>query len=163
MCIISATVGTAALTIATALATSAMGIQSAVSRNKSAEFQIEQSERQAKIAERNAIYERQAGIDEARHQRLKSIQNMQNIRTRIAAGNVATSSETALNLFDDEKLSGEADALKLIDTSEKRAETQMNNAQNLYLNAKLTKYNAKRNLLNTELGSALALGSKFIG
>ena len=154
MCVITSTVATTAITIATAVLSTAAGVHSAITKSKVAKLQAEQNIQQAKIAERNAAYERQEGIEDARHKKLKAIQNMEGIKTQLASGNILTSSETSLNLMDDEKLSGEIDALKLIDNAERRAQSYLNSAQNLYFNAGLREYNSNQMLINQGLSAA---------
>ena len=116
MCIVTSTI-MAATTMLTAVASTAIGIKSASDTSKIQEFQAMQDIEQAKIAERNAIYERQEGIESARQRRLDAIQKVGTQQAIISSGNIMTSSATALNLFDDETLSGEIDALNLIDAS----------------------------------------------
>ncbi len=140
MCVVTSTVAATVIpAIISAVSSAAIGIKQAMNTSAIQKFQAEQNIRQAKIAERNAVYERQEGIEDAREQKLKSIQNIGRQKTLIASGNIMTSSATAINVFEDEKLSGEIDALKLIDTSEKRARAYTDSAQNQYANAAIKK------------------------
>lgn len=149
--------------VGSALLASAVKIQDAASKRKVELFQAEQNIKQAQIAERNAAYERQEGIDEARRQKLKAIQNMGVIKTNLASGNIYSSSETALNLADDEKFSGEMEALKLIDSSEKRAQVYFDSAQNYYARASLNKFRSKQVMLNTGLSMMSSFASTAAG
>ena len=155
MCIVTSTI-MAATTMLTAVASTAIGIKSASDTSKIQEFQAMQDIEQAKIAERNAIYERQEGIESARQRRLDAIQKVGTQQAIISSGNIMTSSATALNLFNDETLSGEIDALNLIDASEQKAEKYVESAQKLYANA---------GLKNFKLSSLqkIGLGSDFVG
>lgn len=126
-------------------------VQSIKAQKTANEFAAQQSIKQAEIAERNAAYERQQGIEDARQRRLKSIQNMGQIKTNIAAGNILNSSATALNLIDSEEQQGELDALNIINSSEKRAESYMNSAEQRYASASLQSFKAKSNYQNSML------------
>lgn len=148
MCVAISPVSDIVMGIVSAVATTAVNIKQASNTSAVQKFQAEQNIKQAKIAERNAVYERQEGIEEAREKRLQAIKNIGSQKTMIASGNIMASSSTALNLFDDEKLSGEIDALKLIDSSEKKAQSYIDSAKNLYANASIKKYQSSNTLGN---------------
>ncbi len=130
---------------------SASEIYQAGTSKAESEFQADQLVRQAKNAEQNAAYERQEGIEEARRQRLQAILNMGEQKTNIASGNIALSSEMALNLVEDEKLNGELDALTTLKESERRAESYMQSAQKYYEDAALVSFKAKNAFTSTLL------------
>ena len=88
-------------------------VQVTAAENKVANYNAQQSINQAKIAEKNAVYERQEGIEDAREKRLQAIKNMGSTKTTLASGNISMSSLSALDLIEDEKISGEIDALKV--------------------------------------------------
>ena len=162
MCVITTTAGAAIATAITAIISSAVGVQSAVSNRKVSKFQAEQNLRQAKIEEQKALYERQEGIEDAREKRLNAIKNMGKQKVQLASGNIMTSSQMALNIFEDENISGEIDALKLLDNSEKRAQTYLESSQKNQLNANLHNYNANQAVINQGLSTTASLSSKFV-
>ena len=162
MCVITTTAGAAIATAITAIVSSAVGIQAAVSSSKVSKFQAEQNLRQAKIEEQKALYERQEGIEDAREKRLNTIKNMGKQKVQLASGNIMTSSPLALNIFEDENISGEIDALKLIDTSEKKAQAYLESSQKNQLNANLHNYNSSQTLINQGLSTTAGLSSKFV-
>lgn len=122
--------------------------QTAAAEKKVAEYNIDQNIQQAKIAERNAMYERQEGIEDARERRLQAIKNMGTQKTNLASGNISLSSSSALDIVEDEKISGEIDALKIIDSSERKAQSYLDTAKNYYSNASLLSYKSKQNSIN---------------
>lgn len=168
MCVITSTAVGITMGIVSALSAAAVSIKQASNTSKIQKFQAEQNIAQAKIAERNAMYERQEGIEEAREKRLQAIKNVGSQKTMLASGNIMASSATAINLFDDEKLSGEIDALKLIDSSERKAQSYIDSAQNLYANASMKKYqsaNTMNNAVATQLinvSSQMSTGLKTL-
>ncbi len=112
------------------------------------DYQTKMIVKEAEIAENNAKYELQEGIEESRRQKLKSILNMGEQKSNIAAGNIALSSQTAINIVDDEKLNGELDALNTLKSSEHRAESYFQQADRLYENAGLNSFRNKKNYQN---------------
>ncbi|MGM9993302.1 MAG: hypothetical protein ACI37R_01070 [Candidatus Avigastranaerophilus sp.] len=164
MCVITSTIAaTVVPAVISAVTSAAVGIKYAINKSKIQKFQAEQNIQQAKIAERNAVYERQEGIEDARERKLKAIQNVGRQKTIIASGNIMTSSATAINVFDDEKLSGEIDALKLIDSSEKRAQSYMDSAQIQYTNAAIKKQQSKNTLTTGLSVKGIKLGNSMLG
>ncbi len=120
----------------------------------------------AKQSLANAAYERQEGIEQARQKKLNYILNMGKEASKFAAGNIALSSQTAINAIDDYKLNGELDALNTIKNSEKRAQSYERQAQQYYQNAALNTFNNKLNRKNNlfSIGSNLLnFGQKFQG
>ena len=99
---------------------------------------------EAKTAKLQAAVERQEGIEEARRQRLSSILNMSKEKTLFASNNIATNSQTALNVFDDEKLNGELTALNTIKESEKSSDKYLDMANDYYKKASLVSFNSKQ-------------------
>ena len=121
--------------------------QSVRAEKAAGEYNAQQMIQQAKADERNAAYERQEGIENARKERLKAIQNMGNIKSHIAAGNLMTNSSTALNLINDEKINGDLNALDLLNSSEKRAQSYIDSANRKYQSASLTLFKTKKNYI----------------
>lgn len=150
-----------ASTVVSAISSLAVGIKQSVETKKIQEFQAEQNVVQAKIAQRNAAYERQEGIEEAREKRLDAIRNIGAQKTAFASGNIMNSSSTAVNIFEDEKLSGEIDALKLIDESEKRAQSYIDSSNLYYSNSQLKEYQADKRLNDTFIFGAYNLGQNL--
>ena len=93
--------------------------------NKQAEININAARRNAEIARQNAILERQEALENARLQRLKTIQNISALKTTIASGNIDLGSETALDLIDSVSQSGELDALNILKKGEENARKQL--------------------------------------
>ena len=63
--------------------------------------------------------------------------------TIIAAGNLGVTSQTSLNIVDDEKLNGELDALTTLKTAEQKYATYIDKANQYYANAELSATKAK--------------------
>ncbi len=173
MCIITTTVASTAAIAATAiLSTAATAASAAVSlsqisaQKKATAYQIEQSKNQAKNAELQAAYERQEGIEEARQKKLNSILNMHNQKAKLAANNIALSSQSVLNMEEDLKLNSELDALTISQNAEKKAQYYLNKRNNLYQNAALISFNNKLNTnkayvqLGTSAFNSSSLSSK---
>ncbi len=118
-------------------------IQSVKADKEAALYSANMSIQQAKIAERNAAYSRQEGIEDAREERLRAIQNMGKVKTDIASGNIMLLSSTALNLTEDEYQEGELNALQIMKSSEHQAQSYLDSAQRYYSNASLQTYKAK--------------------
>lgn len=138
----------------------AVEVKKAVENKKEAKYQNELIKTEAKQARQEASYERQEGIEEARRKKLRSILSMGETQAELASGNIALSSATALNIYEDEKQNGELDALMTLNSSEKRAEKYMQQSQKYYANAALNSFNAKNSFVNSLFGSTLTLASK---
>ncbi len=144
------------ITIATATAgvlSAVSGIYSAKSQKAAAEYQADLTVQQAEKAEKDAAYERQTGIEEARNQRLQAILDMGDEKAAFAAGNIAVSSQTALNAVDDARLNGELEALTTLRESERTADNYIFQAEQLYANAGLTSFNAKQNYISSSINA----------
>lgn len=127
------------------VATAVTSAKSAYNQKVIGDYQTKLITNEAKIAENNAKYELQEGIEESRRKKLQSILNMGEQKSNIAAGNIALSSQTAINILDDEKLNGELDALNTLKSSEHRAESYFQQADKLYANAGLNSFRNKQN------------------
>lgn len=117
---------------------------------------------QAKQAQNDAAYERQEGIEESRRKKLQSILKMGDEKAAMASGNIALSSSTALNVVDNEKMSGELDSLSILKSSEKSAKNYMRQSRKYYEQASLTSFRGKKNFVNSLLGSTIGLGSDIL-
>lgn len=118
---------------------------------------------QAKSAERNAAYERQEGIENARRERLKAIQNMGRQTADIAAGNIMTSSSSALSLIGNEKINGELDAINIINSSERKSKLYLESADNYYKQSGLQSFKTKRNYVQGIYDVTSEMASKAAG
>ena len=113
---------------------------------------------QGKEAENNAAIVRQEGIETARKQKLNAILNMAKTKTNAAANNLAMSSETVLNLENDDIMHGNLNAEETLKKSERRAEQYIKTANNYYQNAALNSFQTKRNYRT----GIFSLGAKSI-
>ena len=127
----------AAVSIVSALASTAIGVTSAIQQSKSAQaqynYQAQVDRRNAIIAQQNADQKRQEGIEEARLQRIKTLQAVGSQQAAMAANGIDISSGTALDVIGDTAAQGELDALTTMYNSETEArayENQSNNFNN---------------------------------
>lgn len=96
-------------------------------------YQAQVAEENAKIAQSNAALERQQGIEEARLQRIKTVQAIGSQQTAMAANGIDVTQGTALDVIEDTAAMGELDALQTRYNYERKAiqyEQQANNFQN---------------------------------
>jgi len=121
-------------------------------------YQAQVAQENAKIAESNAAMERQQGIEEARLQRIKTLQAIGSQQTAMAANGVDVTQGTALDVIGDTAAMGELDALQTRYNYERKAlayETQagnLKNQANLDIIAGQNAYSAgKLNALSTGL------------
>ena len=91
----------------------------------------------AGIAQQNAGQERQAGIEDARMQRLKAMQTIGTQQAAMASNNIDVTSGTPLDLIEDTATFGELDALMSEYNAEKRALAYEQQAQNFANQANL--------------------------
>ncbi len=133
-----------AATTATALLSAAISVQQIQTQKTVAKYQVQQMEAEAEHNKRLAEKEREEGIEEARNKRLQAILKMGDSTAKLAAGNLASSSVTLLNVNDQHKLNGELEALNTLNTTENNAENREFQAEKLYSNAALTSFNSKQ-------------------
>lgn len=96
-------------------------------------YQAQVAQENAKIAEGNAAMERQQGIEEARLQRMKTLQNVASQQTAMAANGIDVTQGTSLDVIEDTAAMGELDALQTSYNYERKAlsyEAQANNFRN---------------------------------
>lgn len=96
-------------------------------------YQAAVAEDNAKIANANAAEERQSGIEEARLQRMKTLQSVGSQQTAMAANGIDITQGTALDIIEDTAAMGELDALQIQYNAEKKAlayEQEANNYTN---------------------------------
>lgn len=137
-------------------------VKKTVEERKEAKYQIDINRKEAKRKEQEAAYERQDGVEEARRKKLQSILKMGDEKVNIAAGNIALSSATTLNLMEDQKLNGELEALITLESSEKRAANLIDQSQEKYQNAALTSFKSKNNFVNSMMKSSLNFTDKTL-
>lgn len=165
MCIISATAAAIA-TAVVGIASTAIGVVSSIQQGKAQEAQYEyQAQVQRdneRIANQNATMERQAGIEEARRQRIKTLQMVGAQKSALAANGVDIGVGTSLDTIEDTAMMGELDALMI----EKEAETRARNfdiqANNFSNEANLSMYSA-RNARSAGTLNALSSAANGIG
>lgn len=127
----------AVVSIVTAIASTAISVTSSVqqanAQQAQAEYEAQVNMQNAKIAQENAAQERQTGIEEARLQRMKTLQAVGSQQAAMAANGVDISQGTSLDIVEDTAAMGELDALQLQYNYEKKAlayEQQANNFTN---------------------------------
>ena len=150
MCIFTTSITVAGITISalaaniiagtTAVATAAstaLGTVSSYSQGKSQQamynYQAKVAEQNKKIANQNAAQERQTGIEEARLQRMKTLQTVGSQQAAMAANGMDVTQGTSLDIIEDTSAMGELDALQIQTNYERKAlsyEQQANNFQN---------------------------------
>ena len=143
MCVISSTVGAAIMTAlkvvgsVMAIASTAISVPASIQQGKNAQamynYQAKVAKKNADIAQQNADQERQAGIEEARWQRIKTLQSIGSQQVAMAGNGIDITFGTALDTIEDTAQMGELDALMIQYNSERAAqnyEQQANNFNN---------------------------------
>lgn len=161
-----------AIKVASAVATVASGVVGGISAVQSGnakaaqyEYQAKVAQNNAKIAETNAAQERQSGLEEARLQRIKTLQTIGSQQAGLAAGNVNITSGTALDTIEDTATMGELDALMIEYNAERQAQNYEQTAANYrnqanldYMASRNASKEGKYNAWSTALSSAGNLG-----
>lgn len=161
----------------TAVAGAVMGAVSAVQEGKQQQamynYQAEVAKQNAEIAQRNADTERQTGIEEARLQRMKTLQAVGSQQAAMAANGMDITQGTSLDIIEDTAAMGELDALQIQTNYERKAlayEQQANNFQNeatMDIYAGKNAYSAgKMKAISAGiggLGDALSVSGKWFG
>lgn len=119
-------IGTAAIgSVAAGIVGTALGVVGSVQQGNAAaaayEYQAQVAQQNSRIAQNNAAMERQAGLEEARRQRIKTILAIGQQKVGMAAGGVDIATGTPLDALEDTATMGELDALMLQHDAEKRA------------------------------------------
>ena len=150
MCIITSAITVGALSISAAVAntmlavgavatvaSTVLGTVSSVQQGKQQKamynYQAQVDKQNAEIAQKNAAVERQTGIEEARLQRMKTLQVVGSQKTAMAANNMDVTQGTSLDIIQDTAAMGELDALQIETNYERKAlayEQQANNFSN---------------------------------
>lgn len=84
-------------------------------------YQAKVAEENAKIAGKNAANERQTGIEEARLQRMKTLQAVGSQQAAMAANGMDVTQGTSLDIIQDTSAMGELDALQIETNYERKA------------------------------------------
>lgn len=138
MCLITSTVTIGALSISAAvanamlavgavatIAATTLGTVSSVQQGKQQQamynYQAKVAEENAKIANKNAANERQTGIEEARLQRMKTMQVVGSQQAAMAANGMDITDGTSLDIIEDTAAMGELDALQIQTNYERKA------------------------------------------
>lgn len=121
----------------TALASAAISIPTSIQQGRNAQamynYQAKVAKKNADIAQQNADQERQAGLEDARWQRIKTLQTIGAQQVAMAGNGIDITSGTALDTIEDTAQMGELDALMIQYNSERDAqnyEQQANNFNN---------------------------------
>lgn len=124
---ISAAVANAMLAVgaAAAIASTALGTVSSIQQGKQQQamynYQAKVAQENAEIAKKNADTERQTGIEEARLQRMKTLQAVGAQQTAMAANGMDVTQGTSLDIIEDTAAMGELDALQIQTNYERKA------------------------------------------
>lgn len=114
-----------ALIIGGTIASTVLGTVSSVQQGKQQQamynYQAKVAEENAKIANKNAANERQTGIEEARLQRMKTMQAIGSQQSAMAANGMDITSGTSLDIIEDTAAMGELDALQIEANYERKA------------------------------------------
>lgn len=129
----------------------AVKVQEARVEKAQYEYESELYTSHAKKLENRATTELQNGIEKARKQRLNAILDGAEQTAIIASGNLGVTSQTSLNIVDDEKLNGELDALTTLKTAEQKYSTYIDKANQYYANAELSSQKAKNAYLDNAI------------
>lgn len=151
--------------VATALSTT-MGVVSSVQQGKAAQaeanYQAAVARNNAKIAQSNADQKRQEGIEEARMQRIKTLQKVGSQQAAMAANGIDVSSGTALDVIEDTSAMGELDALTTRYNYETKAQAYEHEADNFNNQAALDVF-AGKNAYQSGMLNAVGAGFKGLG
>lgn len=125
----------------TALASAAISIPTSIQQGKNAQamynYQAKVAKKNADIAQKNADQERQAGIEEARWQRIKTLQSIGSQQVAMAGNGIDITSGTALDTIEDTAQMGELDALMIQYNAERAAQNYEQQASNFNNQANL--------------------------
>ncbi len=151
--------------VATAVSTT-MGVVSSVQSGKAQkaqyEYQAAVDRKNAEIAQSNADMKRQEGIEEARTQRIKTLQAVGSQQAAMAANGFDVSSGTNLDIIEDTSAQGELDALTKQYNKETEALAYENSANN-YSNQANLDVMAGQNAYKSGLLDAVGTGFSGLG
>ena len=121
-----------------------------------AEENIKTAKENAEMLRQNAALERQESLEEARKERLKTLQSMASEKALIASGNIDVNSQTSLDKLESISTAGELNALNITDKGEARAQKYLLGAQKYDKQADLILQDAKK---STKDKALMLLGS----
>lgn len=164
---------------AMAIGSSAISVPTSIQQGKNQQamynYQAKVAQNNAKIANQNAAQERQSGLEEARFQRLKTLQSIGSQQVAMAGNGIDITQGTALDTIEDTAQMGELDALMTQYNSERTAlnyELQASNfnnqsnldkiaAQNASTAGKMNAFSYGLNGLSSGLGSLGKVSDKW--
>lgn len=130
-----------------AIASTAMSVTSAIQQSNNQQtmynYQAKVNENNAKIANENAAQERQSGLEEARQQRIKTLQAIGSQQVAMAGNGIDITSGSALDTIEDTAQYGELDALMTQYNAERTALNYEQQASNFNNQANLDKIAAQ--------------------
>lgn len=151
--------------VAAAMSTT-MGVFSSVQSGKAQkaqyEYQAAVDRKNAQIAQSNADMKRQEGIEEARTQRIKTLQAVGSQQAAMAANGFDATSGTNLDIIEDTSAQGELDALTKQYNKETEALSYETSANNYSNQANLDSM-AGQNAYKTGMLNAVGTGFKGLG
>lgn len=169
MCIITSAVAATIATITSVVATAAStalgvtsSVQSAKAQKAQYEYQAAVDRKNAQIAQSNADMKRQEGIEEARTQRIKTLQAVGSQQAAMAANGFDATSGTNLDIIEDTSAQGELDALTKQYNKETEALSYETSANNYSNQANLDSM-AGQNAYKSGMLNAVDTGFKGLG
>lgn len=152
------------VSVVAAVASTAMSVTSAVQQGKAAEkqanYQAAVNRNNAQIAQNNANMERQQGIEDARLQRMKTLQKIGTQQAGMAANGLDITQGTALDVIEDTAAIGELDAMTAQFNQERKAQAYESQAGNFLNQANLDVFAGKNAY---QAGMMNAVGAGFSG
>jgi hypothetical protein len=169
MCVFSAAVTTGIMTalkvigtVAT-IASTAVSVTSSIQQSNNQQamynYQAKVNENNAKIANENAAQERQSGLEEARQQRIKTLQAIGSQQVAMAGNGIDITSGTALDTIEDTAQYGELDALMTQYNAERTALNYEQQASNFNNQANLDKIAAQNAATAGRINSMTAVAN----
>lgn len=125
-------------------------------------YQAQVAEQNRQIALNNAAMERQSGLEEARRQRIATLQAVGKQQVSLAANGVDVGYGTSLDIIEDTSMLGELDALMIEYDSEKKARNYEIEANNFANETNLANFSS-RNARTAGNINAAAGGLKTVG
>lgn len=158
--------GVAVAGVAAGVAGTALGAVGSYQQGKAQaaayNYNAKVAEENRKIAMNNAAMERQLGLEEARRQRISTLQAIGKQEVALAANGVDVGYGTSLDLIEDTAMLGELDALTIEYNSEKKARNYEIEAMNFANEANLAQFSA-RNARTAGNIAAISGGLKTVG
>ena len=176
MCVFTTIFGSVGLAIAANIALgvgavagvagTALGAVSSYQQGKAqaaaANYQAQVARENQRIAMNNAAMTRQEGIEEARRQRIATLQEVGKQQTELAANGVEVGYGSSLDIIESTQMLGELDALTIEYNSEKRARNYEIDAWDFGNESRLATFQA-RNAKSAGTMGLIAGGLKTVG